>query len=136
MCIGELREKYPKKFVTDLERVFEGIHGGDRIFIGTGCGKPSYLVKELISYTKKHPKAFADAEVLHVWTLGVAPYVSQEFEMNFRHNAFFIGDNTRGAVNAGHVFVYLCYYDIGIFNCRFHDIHAYSVTHISVLIRI
>ena len=101
MCIEELREKYPKKFVTDLERVFESIHGGDRIFIGTGCGKPSYLVKELISYTKKHPKAFADAEVLHVWTLGVAPYVSQEFEMNFRHNAFFIGDNTRGAVNEG-----------------------------------
>ncbi len=101
MCIEELRKRYPKKFVTNLERVFENIHGGDRIFIGTGCGKPSYLVKELVSYTKKNPKAFTDAEVLHVWTLGVAPYVSQEFEMNFRHNAFFIGDNTRGAVNEG-----------------------------------
>ena len=101
MCIEELRKRYPKKFVTNLERVFENIHGGDRIFIGTGCGKPSYLVKELVSYAKKNPKAFTDAEVLHVWTLGVAPYVSQEFEMNFRHNAFFIGDNTRGAVNEG-----------------------------------
>jgi len=101
MCIEEMRGKYPEKFVTNLERVFENIHGGNRIFIGTGCGKPSYLIEELISYTEKHPKAFADAEVLHIWTLGVAPYVKQRFEMNFRHNAFFIGDNTRGAVNEG-----------------------------------
>jgi len=96
-----LRRKYPKKFATNLERVFEHIHGGDKIFIGTGCGKPSYLVKELADYVENNPKAFADAEIFHVWTLGVAPYVKPKFEMNFRHNAFFIGDNTRGAVNKG-----------------------------------
>ncbi|MCD6146488.1 MAG: hypothetical protein J7J34_00585, partial [Thermoplasmata archaeon] len=73
MCIEELRKIYPKKFATNLERVFENIHGGDRIFIGTGCGKPSYLVKELVSYAKKNPKAFTDAEVLHVFTLGAPP---------------------------------------------------------------
>lgn len=101
MYLDELRKKYPEKFVTDVERIFENIHGGNRIFIGTGCGKPSYLIDNLVSYTKKNPKAFADTEVLHVWTLGVAPYVKQEFEMNFRHNAFFIGDNTRSAVNEG-----------------------------------
>lgn len=96
-----LRRKYPKKFATNLERVFENIHGGDKIFIGTGCGKPSYLVKQLADYVESNPKAFADAEIFHVWTLGVAPYVKPKFEMNFRHNAFFIGDNTRDAVNRG-----------------------------------
>ncbi|MGC9307248.1 MAG: GNAT family N-acetyltransferase [Thermoplasmatota archaeon] len=96
-----LRRKYPKKFATNLERVFENIHGGDKIFIGTGCGKPSYLVKQLADYVESNPKAFADAEIFHVWTLGVAPYVKPKFEMNFRHNAFFIGDNTRDAVNKG-----------------------------------
>ncbi len=96
-----LRRKYPKKFATNLDRVFETIHGGDKIFIGTGCGKPSHLVKELADYVENNPKAFADAEIFHVWTLGVAPYVKPKFEMNFRHNAFFIGDNTRDAVNRG-----------------------------------
>jgi acyl-CoA hydrolase/RimJ/RimL family protein N-acetyltransferase len=96
-----LRRKYPKKFATNLDRVFEAIHGGDKIFIGTGCGKPSHLVKELADYVENNPKAFADAEIFHVWTLGVAPYVKPKFEMNFRHNAFFIGDNTRDAVNRG-----------------------------------
>ncbi len=38
---------------------------------------------------------------MHVWTLGVAPYADQKFNYNFRHNSFFIGDNTRDAVNSG-----------------------------------
>jgi len=39
--------------------------------------------------------------VLHIWTLGVAPYTDQKFKYNFRHNAFFVGNNTRKAVNEG-----------------------------------
>ncbi len=101
MYLNELKNKYHKKFATNIERIFENIHGGNRIFIGTGCGKPSHLVEELASYAERKPKAFVDTEVLHVWTLGVAPYVKHKFEINFRHNAFFIGDNTRGAVNEG-----------------------------------
>jgi acyl-CoA hydrolase/GNAT superfamily N-acetyltransferase len=95
-----LRLRYPDKFAPE-EQVFRSIHRGDRIFISTGCGEPQYLVKALIEYVKAHPKAFFDAEVLHIWTLGVAPYTDEKFRSNFRHNAFFIGDSTRGAVNAG-----------------------------------
>ncbi|MBT8489573.1 MAG: GNAT family N-acetyltransferase [Deltaproteobacteria bacterium] len=98
--IEELRKTYPEKFAAD-ETVFSHINRGDRIFISTGCGEPQYLVSTLIDYVNSHPKAFFDAEVLHVWTLGVAPYTDQKFKHNFRHNSFFIGDNTRGAVNEG-----------------------------------
>jgi len=31
----------------------------------------------------------------------VAPYATEKFKENFRHNSFFIGDNTREAINAG-----------------------------------
>jgi hypothetical protein len=48
-----------------------------------------------------NPKAFFDAEVMHVWTLGLAPYADEKFKRNFRHNSFFITDNTREAVNTG-----------------------------------
>jgi acyl-CoA hydrolase/GNAT superfamily N-acetyltransferase len=48
-----------------------------------------------------HPKAFFDTELLQVWTLGVAPYADEKFKDNFRHNSFFIGNNTREAVNQG-----------------------------------
>ncbi len=94
------QEAYPDKFVAP-ERAFERIHRGDRIFIGTACGEPQFLVRSLIEYVESHPSAFYDAEVFHVWTLGVAPYTAEKFKRNFRHNSFFIGNDTRDAVNRG-----------------------------------
>jgi acyl-CoA hydrolase/RimJ/RimL family protein N-acetyltransferase len=91
---------YPQKFVSE-ERIFSHIHRGDRIFISTACAEPQYLVKALINYVESHPKELLDAEVIHVWTLGVAPYAQEKFQRNFRHNSFFVGQNTRSAVNQG-----------------------------------
>lgn len=98
--LDDVKSAYPEKFVSE-ERIFRSIRRGDRIFIGTGCGEPQYLVSALVRYVEANPKAFADAEVLHVWTLGVAPYADEKFKYNFRHNSFFIGNNTRSAVNQG-----------------------------------
>src|SRR3972149_4315096 len=81
--------------------IFSHIHRGDRIFIGTGCGEPQYLVRALIRYVEARPTAFYDAEVFQVWTLGLAPYAEERFKSNFRHNSFFISNNTRAAVNQG-----------------------------------
>ena len=98
--IQALKKKHPEKFVSEDE-IFASIHRGDRIFISTGCGEPQYLVSALIRYVESHPKAVFDAEVFHVWTLGVAPYTDDKFKQNFRHNSFFIGNDTRGAINRG-----------------------------------
>jgi len=109
--LEDWKERFPDKFVSP-DVAFSHIHRGDRIFVGTGCGKPQFLVEEmvryvsehpkaLVRYVSEHPKAFFDAEVLHVWTLGVAPYMREEFKRNFRHNAFFISANTRDEVNEG-----------------------------------
>jgi acyl-CoA hydrolase/RimJ/RimL family protein N-acetyltransferase len=96
----EMRKRYPEKAVSE-DKIFSNIHRGYRIFIGTGCGEPQYLVHALIEYTRSHPKAFSDAEIFHVWTLGVAPYTDEKLKHNFRHNSFFIGNNTRDAINKG-----------------------------------
>ena len=96
----EMRQRYPDKFVSE-ERIFNRIHRGDRIFVGTGCGEPQYLIQALIRYVESHPTAFYDAEVFHVWTLGLVPYAEERFKSNFRHNSFFISNNTREAVNKG-----------------------------------
>jgi len=98
--IEDIKKAYPEKFAPE-ERIFGRIHRGDRIFIGTACGEPQYLVRALIDYIDKNPKAFFDAEVFHVWTMGVAPYAHEKFKRNFRLNSFFVGDNTRDAVNRG-----------------------------------
>ena len=94
------KELHPGKFAPE-EEIFSHIRRGDRIFISTACGEPQYLVVALMKYVEAHPKAFAETEIFHVWTLGVAPYTDEKFTYNFRHNSFFVGNNTRGAVNKG-----------------------------------
>ena len=98
--IEEMKTTYPEKFVSE-EKVFNHISPGNKIFISTACGEPQYLVQSLIKYVETNPKAFFDAEVLHVWTLGIAPYTDEKFKHNFRYDSFFIGNITRTAVNQG-----------------------------------
>ena len=100
MDIEELGRTYPEKLAPEAT-IFARIDPGSRIFIGTGCGEPQYLVKALIQFVESNPKSLFDTEVLHIWNLGVAPYSAEKFKRNFRHNTFFVGDNTRDAVNNG-----------------------------------
>ncbi|MCG6537321.1 MAG: acetyl-CoA hydrolase, partial [Syntrophales bacterium LBB04] len=94
------KKKYPKKFASE-DIIFGHINRGDTIFIGSACAEPQYLVQGLIRYVESKPHAFFDAEIIHVRTLGVAPYTEKKFKQNFRHNSFFIGNTTRDAVNTG-----------------------------------
>ncbi len=89
---------YPEKFVP-IDRALSHIHRGDSIFIGTACGEPQYLVNAFIDYVSNHPNALFDAELIQVFTLGLAPYTNKKFKRNFRHNCFFIGETNREAVN-------------------------------------
>ena len=98
--LEDYKRIYPEKFLPE-EKIFSHINRGDRIFIGTACSEPQYLVNALVEYVKSYPKAFFDTEVIHVWILGVAPYADEKFKQNFRHNSFFIGMNTRNTVNKG-----------------------------------
>src|SRR5512142_1856799 len=98
--INPTMASFEKKLAGE-EKIFSHIRRGDRIFIGTGCGEPQHLVRSLARYVESHPKAFFGTEIIHVLTLGVAPYADERFASNFRHNSFFVGPNTRGAVNRG-----------------------------------
>ena len=94
------KNEYPEKFASE-NVIFGRIHRGNTIFIGSACAEPQHLVQSLINYVKSNPKAFCDAEVLHIRSLGIAPYAAERFKQHFRHNSFFIGDSTRDAINRG-----------------------------------
>ncbi|MCJ7640671.1 MAG: GNAT family N-acetyltransferase [Desulfobacterales bacterium] len=98
--MGEMKRVYPGKFLSE-SKIFSHIHPGSSIFISSACGEPQCLVRALIKYLEADPKAFFDAEVMHIWTLGIAPYTEERFKANFRHDSFFIGNTTRQAVNRG-----------------------------------
>ncbi|MDD1750706.1 MAG: acetyl-CoA hydrolase, partial [Methanothrix sp.] len=97
---GDLKKTWPEKFATD-EEIFSHIHAGDKIFIGTGCGEPQYLVQALVNFVSMNPKAFFGIELIHVWTVGAAPYMDEKFRDNFRIDSFFVSEGTRNAINRG-----------------------------------
>jgi acyl-CoA hydrolase/GNAT superfamily N-acetyltransferase len=72
------------------------VQSGDHVFIGSGCAEPQALVHAL-----SQSATATDVEIMHILTLGVAPYADPRFRGPFRHNAFFIGANVRDAVQAG-----------------------------------
>jgi len=95
----DIRKRWPGKFRDQERFIFQAIRPGDRIFVGTGCGEPQFLVRSLFDFVKQQPKAFLDAEIINIVTLGVAPYTDEKFKDNIRLNSFFIGESTRRAVN-------------------------------------
>lgn len=97
---GRYQKTYAEKVVPE-ERVFNRIRRGDRIFIGTGCGEPQYLVSALLNYLEAHPKAAPDAEILQVWTFGLSFHLDEKLQRTFRCNLFFIADGVREAINRG-----------------------------------
>ncbi len=98
--LERLRVLYPGKF-TALEEVFSLIYRGTSIFIGSSCGEPQYLIQSLVDHVESKTHRIYGSRVIHVWTLGVAPYTQKKFEENFRHNSFFISDSSRDVINRG-----------------------------------
>ncbi len=87
-------EEYTSRVRSAL-RAVAPIRSGRRVFIGGGAAEPETLVEALVSRAGK----LADTEIVHVLTLGVALYAEEHFANHFRANSFFIGPNTRSAVN-------------------------------------
>jgi 4-hydroxybutyrate CoA-transferase len=73
------------------------IKSGMRVYIQPGCAEPETLVEALI---RRAPKV-REVEIVHMMTMGAAPYVAPEMAAHFRHNAVFIGANVRDAINEG-----------------------------------
>jgi acyl-CoA hydrolase/GNAT superfamily N-acetyltransferase len=94
--MAEWRARYADKVAT-AEEAIRGIPPGQRILIGSGAAEPVSLVKAMV----EKGSHLADNEVVHLLTLGPAPYVEPAHAARFRHIAFFIGANVRSAVQEG-----------------------------------
>lgn len=83
--------------LTDAEAARLRIRRGARVFIGSACGEPQFLVQTLIAVAEN----LSDSEIFHFLDLGLAPYTDEKYNENFCHNALFIGANTRAAIREG-----------------------------------
>lgn len=87
---------YTKRLQT-ADEALSCVRSGMRVYIQPGCAEPEALVEALI---RRAPEVH-DVEIVHMMTMGTAPYVAPEMAGHFRHNAVFIGTNVRDAINDG-----------------------------------
>jgi len=86
-----------RSMVVKAEQAVAHIRQGQRVFVGTGCGQPEILVRALVD----RADPLADIEIVHLLTLGDAPYAERELAERFRVNSFFIAANVRDMIQEG-----------------------------------
>ena len=82
---------------TTAEKAADCIRSGHRVFIHSVAAAPQRLISAMVARAPD----LRDVEVIHMHTEGPAPYTDPEMEGHFRHNAIFVGKNTRKAVQEG-----------------------------------
>ncbi len=90
------RRRYAHKLASPDEALAV-VRSGQHIFVGSGAAQPQLLVERLVARAEQ----LHAAQIVHIMTLGLAPYAPAPVKESFRHNAFFIGPNVREAVAAG-----------------------------------
>ena len=90
------KAKYQDQLGTAAEAM-KLIKSGNSVFIGTGCAQPQHLVNALV----EHSSHIYDAHIVHLLTMGSAPYAQEQFRSRFKMNSFFISDNVRDALARG-----------------------------------
>lgn len=83
--------------LTTPEKAVGLIRRGERIWISSGSAVPQGMIRALVADNAP----IGDNEIIHLLTLGDAPYTRPELKSRFRHNALFIGPNVREAVHEG-----------------------------------
>ncbi len=93
---ADWQTEYEDTLATPEEAVHR-IKPGHRVFVGTGCAQPEALVKALAD----RGETLVDTEIVHLLTLGEAPYAHPRLSRNFRVNSFFISKNVREVIQGG-----------------------------------
>ena len=92
----EWQTRYAAK-IASPEEAIRLIPPHKRILIGSGAAEPGRLVDAMVAQGDQ----LEGNEIVHLMTLGSAPYVQPGSQHRFRHTAFFIGANVRQAVQEG-----------------------------------
>ncbi|MFH1313508.1 MAG: GNAT family N-acetyltransferase [Candidatus Eisenbacteria bacterium] len=93
---SEWQHKY-RDAVVSAEEAVKSIRPGQRVFIGTGCAQPQILTDALVA----RGADLADTEIVHLLTLGSAPYAQKDLATHFSVNSFFIAENVRDIIQQG-----------------------------------
>jgi len=99
------KEDYKRKLSTAEEAV-KAIKSGNRVVLGHAYGQPQHLVNAMVA----NKDAYENVEIVHMVAVSPAEYCKPEMQGHFIHNSFFVGVNSREAVNQGRAKYTPCFF--------------------------
>ena len=75
----------------------QSIKSHDKILVHSNCAFPSTTINALV----KRRDELSDVSIYHALAIGELPYLSKGMEKHFTHYSFFLGNNSRKAVQEG-----------------------------------
>ena len=99
------KEDYKRKLTTAEEAV-KAIKSGNRVVLGHAYGQPQHLVNAMVA----NKEAYENVEIVHMVAVSPAEYCTPEMQGHFIHNSFFVGVNSREAVNQGRAKYTPCFF--------------------------
>lgn len=88
--------EYTRK-ITTAEDAVSVIKSFDSVYVHSNAAAPEPLIDALVARAPD----LRDVKIIHLLTLGKAPYARPELAESFKVHALFIGSNVREAVNSG-----------------------------------
>lgn len=99
-------EMMKSKGVSPVEAATK-IKSGDRLVLGHAAATPIDVLKAMV----ENKKNYKDVEIVHMLCLGKGDYLAEEMIGHFRHNAIFVGGNSREAVASGRADYTPCFFN-------------------------
>ncbi len=82
---------------TSASKAVEKIKSGDNVFIHSAAAAPSHLIAAMTARSEE----LRDVDIYQIHTEAAAPYASSALSESFTIKTFFVGNNTREAVQKG-----------------------------------
>ena len=99
MSLPEWQQKLPKDRTVTTQVALASIKNGCRVFIGTGCGEPQYLIHAMVA-----DRGTQDVMIYQMLSHTLAQYVNDPgFVRRFSLKLFFISEPMRKAVFEGKI---------------------------------
>lgn len=88
---------YKDKLITATQAA-ELIKSNSRVVLGHAAGTPIDVVKAMT----ENKERYENVEIVHMLSLSAGEYMREDMEGHFRHNALFVGANSRNTLKSGY----------------------------------
>lgn len=99
------RQLYNRKLLSKKEAALK-IASNSRVVLGHAAGTPVDVIDAMVD----NKENFKNVEIVHMLSLGEGKYMNEDMEPHFRHNAIFVGGNSRKAIKEGRADYTPCFF--------------------------